>query len=315
MSSATSPASGGAVRNLFDTVIIGGGPAGLTCGIFLARARRSVAIVDGGEPRNAATRAIHGFLGLDGTTPAELRQRGRAEAVRAGATFFDGNVIRVERRDGRLEAATSDHQFRARTLVLAYGLRDKLPVIPGFDAFYGSSIFHCPDCDAGDFADQSIGVVGWQTKAAAMALLLKNWSNRICLCTNGNDPELGADAEAKLHGQEIRVHRQPIARLHGREGRLDEVELVSGETLGIRVLFFATGAEQACGLAGALGCEMDEVRPHVRVDHQRRTSVPGVYAIGDLVAGSQLAITAAADGAVAALAINKDLLPREWTMD
>jgi thioredoxin reductase (NADPH) len=299
----------------YDTAIVGGGPAGLTCGIFLGRARRSVLIVDSGEPRNAPTWAIHGFLGLDGTSPFELRRRGRDEARRAGAGFCEGTVTAVERRDDGFVVQTAEQTFRSRTLVLAYGLRDVRPAVPGFEEFYGRSIFHCPDCDAGDFAGRSIGVIGWETKAAAMVLLLRQWTDRLALFTNGREPELDAEACSKLRAQGIAIHSEPIERLKGRDGQLESVRLASGETVRASALFFAIGTERGCGLADDLACEMDEVRPHVKVDHRKQTSVPGVYAIGDLIAGSQLAITAAADGAIAAISINKSLLPPEWVLD
>lgn len=297
---------------LYDAVIIGGGPAGLTCGLFLARARRSVLIIDSGQPRNAATWAIHGYLGLDGVKPAELRERGRDEARRAGAEYCEATVTAAERRGEEFHIETSQQRFRSRTLVLAYGLRDIRPEIPGFDEYYGRGVFHCPDCDAGDFAEQTIGVIGWETKAAAMVLLLRQWTDRLTLLTNGHQPKVEPQTIAKLEAQQIPVRTEPIGRLKGRDGRLESVELAEGEIVETAALFFAVATKRCCGLADDLGCELDEVHPHVKVDHRKQTSVPGVYAIGDLIAGSQLAITAAADGAIAAISINKDLMPPEW---
>jgi thioredoxin reductase len=300
-------------NGLYDSVIIGGGPAGLTCGYFLARARRSVVIVDSGQPRNAATWAIHGFLGHEEITPDELRRRGRRQAEGAGSQFVEATATSARREETFLVETTCG-PLRARTLVLAYGLRDVRPDIPRFGEFYGRSIFHCPDCDAGDFADQPLGVVGSEKKAAAMTLLLRQWTPRLSLLTNGRAAEWDEQAQTALRSERVRVHTEPIVRLHGADGLLERVELSSGECVEVAGLFFAVATERCCGIAEELGCELDEVRPHVKVDHHKQTSIPGVYAIGDLIAGSQLAVTAAADGAIAAISINKDLLPTAWTL-
>ena len=301
-------------KDLYDSIVIGGGPAGLTCGYFLARARRSVVIVDSGHPRNADTWAIHGFLGHEEITPDELRRRGLRQAKGAGAEYIEGTATSARREEQSFLVETTRGSLRARTLVLAYGLRDVRPDIPRFGEFYGNSIFHCPDCDAGDFGDEPIGVVGWEKKAAAMTLLLRQWTSRLSLLTNGRAAEWDDQAQTSLQREQVRIHVDPIVRLHGADGQLESVELRSGERIELAALFFAVATERCCGIAEELGCELDEVRPHVKVDHRKQTSVRGVYAIGDLIAGSQLAVTAAADGAVAGISINKDLLPTAWTL-
>ena len=292
---------------IYDAIIIGGGPAGLTCAIFLARYRRPVLIIDEGHPRNHATTGIHGFLGYHSIAPGELIARGRAEAKAVGAEIRAGRVTKIEQVGDTFEVTTGDGKVCARRVVLAYGVRDTLPDIPEIEKHYGKTVHHCPDCDGFECSDQRIGVIGWGKKVVGLALKLLQWSNDIVVFTHGHAREWDEEEHSKLLAEQIDIKDERIVALEG--SPLAAAILDTGERVAVQRLFFVIKVERSCDLAESLGCKVSDDAPNVIVDEHRKTSVDGVWAVGDLVEGSQLAITAAADGAIAAIAINKSLLP------
>lgn len=294
----------------FDAIIVGGGPAGLTCAIFLGRYRRRVLVIDDGHPRNYATRSIHGFLGQHGIAPAELLERGRAEARESGVDLTEGRVTSIER-DGDVFNVTTDSGtvLRARRIVLAYGVRDTLPDIPEIASYYGITVHHCPDCDGYEARDQRIGVIGWGKSVAGLALKLLQWSDDIVIFTHGHPREWDAELHSKLLAEQIDIKDEPVIALVGTDGRIEAAVLSTGERVSAQRLFFTIGAKRSTTLAEDLGCDVDPEKPDILVNEHRRTTVEGVWAIGDLAPGAQLVITSAADGAIAAIDINKTLLP------
>lgn len=294
---------------IYDAIIIGGGPAGLTCAIFLARYRRPVLVIDAGHPRNYATAGIHGFLGHHSIAPRELLSRGRAEAEHSGAEFLDARVKKVEKVGDTFEVTVEDRQscLSARRLVFAYGVRDTLPDIPELESHYGKTVHHCPDCDGFECCDQRIGVIGWGKKVVGLALKLLQWSDDVVVFTHGHEREWDEEEHSKLLAERIDIKDEKIVALDG--SPLQAAVLETGERVSVQRLFFNIKVERSCDLAESLGCRVAADTPNVIVDEHRQTSVEGVWAVGDLVEGAQLAITAAADGAIAAIAINKSLLP------
>jgi thioredoxin reductase len=295
----------------YDCVVIGGGPAGLTCALFLGRYLRRVVIVDAGRQRNLAARGIHGFLGSEGIAPRELLRRGRREAARVGVELRTASALAVRRLDDRFEVRTDGGKLRGRRLVLAYGLHDRLPALPAFERYYGRSIFHCRDCDGFEARGLKIGLLGSGKPALRYALGLRQWKGEITVLTNGAPPRLWRKELQDLACAGLSLRKDRIAALEGSGGRLRAVIFETGERLPLRALFFHLGSERSCRFAEDLGCRVSRIKPDIFVRKSRETSVPGVYAIGDLVAGSQLVVTAAADGAVAAIAINRSLLLEE----
>ncbi len=292
----------------YDAVIIGGGPAGLTCAIFLGRYRRRVLVIDAGRPRNYATEAIHGFLGHHSIKPAELLTRGRAEAEVSGVEFRDAGVTKIERVGDVFEVSAGE-TVRARRIVLAYGVRDTLPDIPEIESYYGKTVHHCPDCDGYESRDQRIGVIGWGKAAVGLALKMLQWTDDVVVFTHGHDREWDDEEHSKLLAETIDVKDEKVVALEGKDGKVSAAVLATGERVPVERLFFNINVERSCTFAEELGCEVDPETPNVKVNEHRETTVEGVWAIGDLTEGAQLAITAAADGAVAAIAINKSLLP------
>jgi thioredoxin reductase len=296
-------------ESTYDCIIIGGGPAGLTCAIFLARYQRQILLVDSGKPRNYASRAIHGFLGQHNIPPGELLERGRSEAQAAGAEICHCTAERVERVGDIFEVTTSAGIMRARRVVLAYGVRDELPDIPEVASYYGGSIFHCSDCDGYEVRDKRVGVIGWGKKAVGLSLKLLQWTDQLTVFTDGHPREWTDEHHSKLLAHGIGVKDEKVISLDGENAMVRAAVLSTGERVAVDALFFTIGVTRSCILAEDLGCEVDDELPNIIVDDHKQTSVEGIYAIGDLVPGSQLAITSAADGAIAAIAINKSLLP------
>jgi thioredoxin reductase len=293
----------------YDAIIIGGGPAGLTCAIFLARYRRRVLVIDGRKPRNYAARSLHGFLGQHGIPPSELLARGRAEAEESGAELREGTVREVERIGDVFEVRADIGTFPARRVVLAYGVRDTIPEIPGIESYYGVSVHHCPDCDGYEARDKRIGVIGWGAKTVALALKLLQWSDDIVVFTHGHEREWRKADYSKLLAENIAVKDEAIVALEGKDGVVQAAVLSTGERVPVGAIFFNIHVSRSCRLAEDMGCQCDPKRPNIKVDEHGKTTIEGVWAVGDIVKGSQLAITSAADGAVAAIDINLSLLP------
>ncbi|MBR9990793.1 MAG: NAD(P)/FAD-dependent oxidoreductase [Gemmatimonadetes bacterium] len=295
----------------WDTIVVGGGPAGLSAALWLGRYQRRVLLFDAGEPRNEPAWAVHGYPGIVDPSPLELRRRLQQQALGEGAELRAGEIVRIEGGKDAFTAHTHDgERHDARRIILAYGLRDYLPDIDGIEELYGTSVFHCPDCDGPSFANTHIGVIGWERHGVRLALYLRHWTSQITLLTHGRDLEIDeADSQVVL-GNGIHVVTGSITRVTGHGGNLTQVEFDDREPLRIDALFFHLGSEPRCELAEQLQCELDE-EGYVVVDRGQETSVPGVHAIGDITGHPHLASIAAAEGVRAALGIHRSLLPPE----
>jgi len=295
----------------YDAVVIGGGPAGLAGGLWLARYQRRTLIVDAEEPRNAVTQAIHGYLGLKDIAPEELRHIGRAQAVEAGAEYRNGCVERVEGETDRFRVVLTDGAaVLCRRLLICTGLLDIKPEIPGFDDFHGTSIWHCPDCDGPSARGKRIAVIGWGRKIAAFCTYLLTWTDQVVLLTHGHPPELPPRSRQTLERCGIAVREEEIVRLEGTGAQLERVVFRSGAPEAVGGLFYHIASGPGSSIPVSLGCECDE-DGIISIDRDHETSVPGVYAAGDITPGSRLAIRAAAEGVRAAIGIHKSLLPHE----
>ncbi len=295
---------------LYDTVIVGGGPAGLNAALVLARCRRTVLLCDAGRPRNAASGGLHGFLTRDGVLPLELIQLGREELRRYGVEIHREAAVSAARCGSCFETVLeSGGRCRSRTLLLATGVVDRVPPIPGIEEFYGRSVFHCPYCDGWEMRDQPLAALGPGKPAAGLALSLLSWSRDVVLLTHG-PARLSQEERERLKRRGVPLREERIARLEGADGVLGRVAFKNGETLARRGIFFNTGQVQRSQLAAALGCRFTH-RGAVRADRMQATGVTGLYVAGDACRDVQFAIVAAAEGARAAVAIHRALQHQE----
>ncbi len=294
----------------YDVAIVGGGPAGLSAAIWLARYLHRVAVIDAGDPRNWEARSVNGYLGLEGITPAELRHRGRDTARKFGATLIDASVAHVQRADRDTFHVTleSGPRLTASRLLLAIGVRDVWPDVPGLDTCYGATAHVCPDCDGYDARGMKTIVIGNGRKAAGLALALTTWTAEIVICTNGLPADMTGEVVGKLDALNIPILEVPIERVTSSGTAARSVELQGGMCLECEQIFFSIGQEPADDLGAQLGCKRDEIGRLV-TDMHFHTSECNVYAAGDIIHGPQMAIAAAGIGAVAAVAIHHSLLP------
>jgi thioredoxin reductase len=295
--------------DIYDAIVIGGGPAGLAAALWLGRYRRSVLVLDAGEPRNEPAWAVHGYPGVPDPSPGELRRRLFQQAQGAGGELRTGEAVSITGTKDSFVVATSDgEELRARRVVLAYGLRDYLPRIDGVEELYGTSVFHCADCDGPAVADTRIGVIGWDAYGANLALYLRHFSSEITLLGDGEPLELDEQQLRLLEENDIALVSQKVARVVGHGGNLTQAEFDDGSTVRLNALFFHLGSEPRCELASQLGCELDD-DGYIAVDRGQETSCEGVHAAGDITGQPHLASIAAAEGVRAGLAIHRSLLP------
>ncbi|HEY0528651.1 MAG TPA: NAD(P)/FAD-dependent oxidoreductase [Gemmatimonadaceae bacterium] len=294
----------------YDVAVVGGGPAGLTAAIWLARYLHGVVVVDSGDPRNWETRGINGFLSRPGIRPPELRALGREECVKYGVEFVSGIVDEAINDTGELFAICirGGTTIEARRILLAIGIKDVWPQIPGLDKCYGDTVHVCPDCDGYEARDKKTVVIGVGRKAVGMALALTTWTREIVICTNGEKPDMDQALLDQLKALNIPVLDAPIQCVVAKESEISGLDLQGGMSLDCERLFFAIGQYPSDDLGAQLGCKRDELGRLV-IDDRNHTSVLNVYAAGDIAPGPQMAIVAAASGAVAALAIHASLIP------
>jgi thioredoxin reductase len=290
----------------YDVVVVGGGAAGLSAALVLARARRTVAVVDAGGPRNAPAAHMHGFLSRDGMPPHDLLAAGRSEVAGYGGHLLDDTVVDVE--PGFRVRLADGSQLRARRVLVATGLRDELPEIPGVWERWGRDLLHCPYCHGYEVRDQPLGVLGGTPEAVQHALLIRQWSPDVTLFPHTD--VLSPEQREQLSARDIRIVEGVVARLVVDNDRLHGVELVGGTVIPRTAVFVRPRFVPNAELLTSLGCAMDE-HGWVVHDPAGRTTVAGVWVAGNAADARAQVISAAGEGSAAAIALNADLVDED----
>jgi thioredoxin reductase len=287
-----------------DVVVVGGGAAGLSAALVLGRARRRVAVVDAGSPRNAPASHMQGFLSRDGLSPSELLAIGREEVARYGVEVLADRVDAVEH--GFVIHLAGGRTLEARRVLLATGVGDRLPDIPGVRERWGRDLLHCPYCHGWEVRDQPLGVLGTHPLAVEHAQLVRQWSTDVVFFAHTADVPPADRGQLEARG--IELVRGAVGRLVVENDELVGVELEDGRVVPRAAVFVRPdNTPHPDGLAAGLGCELNEDGFPV-VDPTGRTSVSGVWAAGNAADPRAQVITSAGAGSAAAIAINADLV-------
>ncbi len=302
------------MNKLWDVAIIGGGAAGLSAAITLARSRRSVVVIDDHHPRNAPADRVHNYLGRESTPPVELFSIGRGEAAQYGATFRDARVTSVSHADNHFDVATNDDgsTVHARRVLVATGAVDELPDIEGLAQRWGRDVLHCAYCHGWEVRDRAIVVLGTGPLAVHHALIFRQLSDDVTLLRH-NDFPLSPEDAAQLTRRDIGVVDGPATRLQIADDALTGVELETGATVPCDALVVATVVSARIDMLAPTGLTPQEMRlgDHLLGTYlpvtRGATTVPGIYAAGNVTDIKAQVITSAAAGTEAAATINADL--------
>ena len=288
----------------YDVLVVGGGAAGLSAALVLGRARRRVAVVDAGSPRNAPAAHMQGFLSRDGMPPAYLLEAGRAEVHRYGVEVINDHVVAIV--PGFHARLASGNELAARRVLLATGVLDELPDIPGIRERWGRDLLHCPYCHGWEVRDQPLGVLGTRPDAVQHALLIAQWSDDVVFFEHTMD--LNSEDAARLEARKVRVATGRVVNLVVEDDRLVGVQLGDGQLVKRAAVFIRpANVPHPDGLLAGLGCDVDPAG-FALVDATGQTSTAGVWAAGNVVDPRFQVITSAGAGSVAAIAINAELV-------
>ena len=283
-------------------IVCGGGPAGLSAAMWLGRYRRKTLLVDSGAQRNLPAQQSHGYLTRDGSSPRELIDAARADVARyPTVSTLEGAVTELRRESDVFVAVVEGREHTAQRVVFATGVEDAFPDVPGFRELYGRAIFHCPCCDGYEARDRDVLAIGWGEHVAGYSLDLLDWGARVTVVTHGERWQADETCASALGRHEVAVFEERIARFDTEGAKMTGVTLDSGDFIPASMAFFSIAHRPRTELARGLGCDIDE-DGYLSVDSHGQTSVPGVYAAGDVIPGEQLVQVAAAKGAVAGIA-------------
>lgn len=290
----------------YDVAIVGGGPAGLSAALALGRARKRVLLSDYGQRRNAAAEHIHNFVTRDGTPPNEFRAIARQElAEYPNVEIRDERVLAIQGERGAFQIEFSSDRFNARRVLLCMGMMDEMLPIPGYDGAWGHSIFQCPYCHGWEVRERAWGYLAHSAERLPFGTFLRGWTRDVMVFTNGAFEVPEATLE-EFRAASVKLETRRITRLVQQEGALEALELEDGTRVSREILFTHPPQRQV-ELVSALGLKLDG-DGFVEVDPMtRQTSIPGIYAGGDLTTRMQGASFASAQGVQAAAMINHEL--------
>ncbi|MGW5466532.1 NAD(P)/FAD-dependent oxidoreductase [Streptomyces chartreusis] len=295
----------------YEVVVVGGGAAGLSAALVLGRARRRTLVVDAGEPRNAPAAHMQGYLSRDGMSPAEFLAVGREEIARYGVELVRDRAVDVTRDGDFTVALASGRSVRARRLVVATGLRDELPDVPGVAERFGNDVLHCPYCHGWEVRDRAFGVLATTPLSVHQALMVSQWSKDVTFFLHEvAESDLSDDDLRRLVAAGVKVIPGEVAELVIEGDRLTGVRLADGAVHAREVVFTAPRAVPQTGLLEKLGAEFQETPfgSYPVVDPTGLTSVPGVWAAGNAMGFAEQVVNAASGGYRAGAFINGELL-------
>jgi thioredoxin reductase len=299
----------------FDVLVVGGGPAGLSAALILGRCHRTVLLCDEGHQRNLSSHAIHGLLGREGRSPASFLDEAHKDLTRYRSVSVRGTRVTAISRAGEgFEFVCADGTVgSASKVLLATGLVDELPEIAGIQPLYGVSVHHCLYCDGFEYAGKPVAAYGRGDKGAELAVMMKHWIADVVACSDGT--QVSTEAMRKLAEHNIPLRTEPIRSIEAAGGELTKILFKSGPALSRAGLFFTTGCHQASDLSERLGCKRN-AKGGILIDPDTEESnVSGVYVAGDASRDVLLVAVAIAEGAQAAVAINKAFLRRDGFSD
>lgn len=297
--------------DLYDVIIIGGGPAGLNAAIVLGRSRRRVLLFDHGKQRNLQSQGMHNYLTRDDVKPFDFLKTAKKEAKKYGVTIKHLQVNDAHKKNKSHFTVSDNHRkiYHSKKLILATGLKDKLPEIKGAKILYGKSMFHCPYCDGWEVADKNISVYGKTKAGFELAKTLTRWSNSITLFTDGKK-YLRRNDKLLLKRQNIQFITTPLAEFESRKGMLKNIVLINGLKIASDALFFSNGYEVQCDLIESLGCTLGKNNLALTTKSQK-TNIKGLYVAGDAAKDMHFVVVASAEGAKAGVYVNKELMEEE----
>jgi len=307
----------GRMNNSYDIVVVGGGAAGLAGAVALARSRRSVLVVDAGDPRNAPASGVHNFLTRDGAPPGQMYATGREELARYGGHVEPGRVTALSREGNRFAVQIGDRAVSARRLLVATGLRDELPDVPGLADRWGIDVLHCPYCHGWEVRDQRIGILATGSGAVHQALLFRQLSQHVTVLAH-TAPELSHEQREQFAALGIAVIEGKVTHVDADDRGLTGITLGDGTRVDLDALIVAPRMVARAELLEPLGLTPTEVRlggqvvgTQIEAEESGATSVPGVWVAGNLASIQAQVITSAAAGLTAAAAINADLVAED----
>ncbi len=297
--------------NLFDVIIIGGGPAGLNAAVVLGRCNRKVLLFDHGKQRNRHSHGMHNFLTRDDISPAEFLKISFKELKKYGVKRLHAEIIHAKKNTEEIFVVKDSKGkiYHSKKLMLATGLTDILPDIKGAKQLYGTSMFHCPYCDGWENNNKETGVYSQSRSGIDLALTLTSWSKKITLYTNGKKYVREKD-EKLFVKKNIAVAYKPIHSFESTAGQIKNIVFENGEKSACEALFFSNGYDVQCHLVESLSCKTGKNKIAI-TNKLQQTNIAGLYVAGDISKDIHFVVVAAAEGAKAAVYINKELLEEE----
>lgn len=296
----------------FDAIIIGGSYAGLSAGMALGRSLRNVLIIDNGKPCNRQTPHSHNFVTHDGKTPKEISELAKKDVEKYPTVqFYDGTVISIIKNIEGFEVEISNREkFQARKVILASGVKDIMPDIPGFAECWGISVLHCPYCHGYEVKSEETGILADGDMAYEFSKLIFNMTKNLTLFTNGKT-KLTVEQIEKLKRNNINLNEAEIEKIEHENGQIQQIVFKNGNAVSLKALYAKVPFEQNINISENLGCELTE-QGYVKVDFMQKTTVPGIFACGDNITMMRSVANAIAQGNFTGAMVNKELSEEDF---